>query len=46
MACVFQTPTELATILSTKTDQVLENLAERMFIYAMDEEFNVQIVAS
>ena len=32
---VFQTPTELATILSTKTDQVLENLAERMFIYAM-----------
>ena len=32
---VFQTPTELVAILSTKTDQVLENLASRMFTYAM-----------
>ncbi len=31
---VFQTPTELVAILSTKTDQVLENLASRMFTYA------------
>ncbi|XZE20589.1 DUF1592 domain-containing protein [Pirellulaceae bacterium SH449] len=31
---VFQTPTELVAILSTKSDQVLENLTARMFIYA------------
>lgn len=32
---VFQTPAELVAILSTKTDQVLENLAARMYVYAM-----------
>jgi mono/diheme cytochrome c family protein len=31
---VFRTPTELVAILSTKSDQVLENLAARMLIYA------------